>query len=70
MFVLKTYDLNNIPMIGSSNEIIIRDLKTEHGVYKRYDQWIKNKLKKGYNVRLYHTYDVFTPDAYVLVREL
>jgi hypothetical protein len=41
-------------ILGSDNNVIIRDLTTIKGIQKRYKQWILRQLSKGYKIVLKH----------------
>jgi hypothetical protein len=60
-------------ILGSDNNVIIRDLTTIKGIQKRYKQWILRQLSKGYKIVLKHLSGNefnFNPDKWVTIKEI
>jgi hypothetical protein len=60
-------------ILGSDNNVIIRDLTTIKGIQKRYKQWILRQLSKGYKIVLKHLPGNefnYNPDKWVTIKEI
>lgn len=57
----------NFP-VGSSNQILINDLKTVRGIGNRYNLWIKHHKEAGKKVELYTYTNVYDDTTFRLIK--
>ncbi len=60
-------------ILGSDNNVIIRDLTTIKGIQKRYKQWILRQLSKGYKIVLKHLPGNefnYNPDKWTVIKTI
>lgn len=57
----------NFP-VGSSNQLLINDLKTIRGIGNRYKLWIKHHKEQGKSVELYTYTNVYDDSTFRSVK--